>query len=930
MNAAFKTHWKWALALGSALTLAVALVVGGGARSEAELIAAARAQMQRKDLAAASIHLKTLLQSNPTSGEARFLLGKVLADSGDLAGAETEFRRALDASYPVDEVGPVLASVLNEQQKPGALLLEFAQLDLKSASAAAELKAQVAAAYIANNDFHGAEQAINQSLQSRADHVPALILSARLMAGRGDLAAAQKQAQKLLTQAPDLGSTWLLKGDLHRDEVPAQLAAAAEAYRQALRLQPGQVQAHVALLSLLISQRQFDAANTQWIEMKKALPLHAQTLSFEGMLALQRGDAARAREVAQLLLAAAPDNPRVLMMAGQAEHLLGAMQQAEATLAKVVQLTPEAAAPRRLLATVHLETGQSDKALQTLKPLLSPKVGDAQAQALAGRAQLIAGDVKSAQASFAQALKLDPNDKQVRTSLALSRLGKGNEALNELADIAKTDDGSTADLAIISARMARRELDEALAAVNTLAAKQPKLPLADVLRGRIALMRQDAGLATQAFEAALAKDPTHYPAVASLSALDLAQGKPDSAKARFEALLKRDPNHAQAKLSLAALAARGGQADEAQKLLTQAVSDNPGQAMAHAALIDHHLARHDFSAAVATGQASVAAVPNNIELLDRLGRALLANGDPHQARLTFNSMGKLQPNSPLPQVRLAELHLSQHRLDEAWESARRALAAAPQSLPVQQLVIGIALRHKRGAEALVIARKIQAQRPNEAVGHLLEGEIELAQAHPDAAAAAFRKAIAKADSVTATSRLHLALTQSKKQAEAEALAKRWMEAHPNDTAFMMHLAEVAASQDRQDEAEARYREVLKREPDNVLALNNLASLLIKAGKPGARALAERATKLAPRQAELLDTLALAHAQEKDLVKAIDLQAQAVGLAPSSGALRLQLAKFYLERGDVDMARAELDRLARMGGAFDKQAEVKVMLKNLSS
>ena len=61
----------------------------------------------------------------------------------------------------------------------------------------------------------------------------------------------------------------------------------------------------------------------------------------------------------------------------------------------------------------------------------------------------------------------------------------------------------------------------------------------------------------------------------------------------------------------------------------------------------------------------------------------------------------------------------------------------------------MALREKRPAQALTIARTVQSQRGNDAVGHLLEGEIELAQKNFDAAAAAFRKALAKPDSAAA-------------------------------------------------------------------------------------------------------------------------------------------------------------------------------------
>lgn len=48
-------------------------------------------------------------------------------------------------------------------------------------------------------------------------------------------------------------------------------------------------------------------------------------------------------------------------------------------------------------------------------------------------------------------------------------------------------------------------------------------------------------------------------------------------------------------------------------------------------------------------------------------------------------------------------------------------------------------------------------------------------------------------------------------------------------------------------AEAYYRQVLELRPNQALALNNLAYLLVKLKKPGALPLAQRAVALAPRR-----------------------------------------------------------------------------------
>jgi Tfp pilus assembly protein PilF len=62
----------------------------------------------------------------------------------------------------------------------------------------------------------------------------------------------------------------------------------------------------------------------------------------------------------------------------------------------------------------------------------------------------------------------------------------------------------------------------------------------------------------------------------------------------------------------------------------------------------------------------------------------------------------------------------------------------------------------------------------------------------------------------------------------------------NDAVFRFYLGDVAVHQQQFVQAEARYRAVLLSQPDNALAMNNIAWLLQKQSKPGAMELAEKA------------------------------------------------------------------------------------------
>ena len=76
-------------------TAILTILLGGcGGDSPESLILSSKDYLAKNDNKAAIIQLKNALQSNPNLAEARFLLGSALLESGDIAGAEVELRKA--------------------------------------------------------------------------------------------------------------------------------------------------------------------------------------------------------------------------------------------------------------------------------------------------------------------------------------------------------------------------------------------------------------------------------------------------------------------------------------------------------------------------------------------------------------------------------------------------------------------------------------------------------------------------------------------------------------------------------------------------------------------------------------------------------------------------------------------------------------------
>jgi cellulose synthase operon protein C len=661
-------------------------------------------------------------------------------------------------------------------------------------------------------------------------------------------------------------------------------------------------------------------------------PQHPETQFFQAQFAFLERDYKKAREILQQLLRIAPTNPKLLTLAGLVDYQDGAMLQAEASLSKVLQAQPDSVMARRVLGAVFVRTGKVDKALATLAPALESRSVDAETLALAAEANLQNGDFRTADALLQRAVKLSPQDPSIRTALAVSQLAKGNAgaAFADLQAIAKTDAGTTADLALISAHLRRNELPQALEAIAALEKKQPNRPFAAFMRARVLHLQNQVGPARESFQRALAIDPGYFPAVAALATLDYAENKPDQARQRFEDFSRLDPKNYLPRLALAEVRKRAGAPPaEIGEILVAAVKAAPAESPPRVALINHQLSLRDFKAATETAREAIAALPNSPDVLDAVGRSHLASGDINQGIATFKRLANVAPNLALPHVRLADAYVALKDPRSAIESLRRALDLQPDLLTAQRGIITLSMGAKRPQDAIDIARAVQKQRPQEPVGYIFEGDVEVLRRDYAAAIAVYRRGLQNAPVTELAIKLMRALNTAGQTAEGEKVAQEWERRHPNDAAFAFVRGDQALAQQNWAAAEQRFRSVLTQKPKDALALNNLAWLLMKQKKPGALPIAQQANELYPDRPSILDTLASALSEAGQHAKALEAQRRAIDLVPDDYALRLNLARIQIAAGDKAAAKTELERLRGLGTKFRDHAEVTELLKTLS-
>lgn len=909
-------------------TLIAGLLAGCGGDKPETLIASGKEFLAKNDSKAAVIQFKNALQQNPNLGEARFFLGKALLEEGDARGAEVELRKAYDLKFAPDLTVPLLVKAMLTIGQAKKVIDEFANLDL-GGEAAASLKTSVSLAYRSIGNREAAQAALAAALKAKPDYAPALLAEARNKFAQEDVAAATAIVNDALSSNPGDPDALLLMGYLVAFK--GDQTAAIELYRKAAKSKPEHLAAHTAIFSALMQTGAIDDAAKQLDEMKKVAPKSLQTLYLETQLAYQRKDYKGARNISQQLLKAAPDNPLFQQIAGAIEYQLGAYAQAEILLNKALQQSPELGMARRMLVANYLRTGQPAKAIATLQPIIEKIDKDPAFLALAGDAYLQSGDPKKAEEYFAKASKLDPDNPSRRTSLALANMAQGNisAATVELEHISSSDKGTAADRALIASYLRRNELDKALQAIKVLQTKTPDDPATFSMLGRIYLAKKDTATARQNFEKALALNPAYAPAFATLAAIDIAENKPADARKRFETVLVASPNNATALLALAKLtASTGGKPEEVLALINKAISGNPTEVAPRLALIEYQLANKEPKKAVTTAQEALAAIPDVPALLDVTGKAQMQAGETNQALATYARLATLQPTSPLAEMRIAEIHFAAKNNEEAAKSLRKALTIKPDLLEAQRNLILVHLASGKPKEALSVARDVEKQRPKEATGYILEGDIQVSQKQWSEAVTSYRTGLKLAPSTELAIRLHKTLLTAQNTGEADKFANEWIKAHPKDLGFRLRLGDVATARKDYPAAIQHYRSVVDQQPDNALALNNLAWATGQMKSPKAIEYAEKANKLAPNQPAFMDTLAMLMADKGDTAGAIALLHKALEIAPQAAAIRLNLVRVLISAGKKDEARSELETLAKLGDAFPAQDEVVRLQKSL--
>ncbi|MCP4043864.1 MAG: tetratricopeptide repeat protein, partial [Gammaproteobacteria bacterium] len=204
------------------------------------------------------------------------------------------------------------------------------------------------------------------------------------------------------------------------------------------------------------------------------------------------------------------------------------------------------------------------------------------------------------------------------------------------------------------------------------------------------------------------------------------------------------------------------------------------------------------------------------------------------------------------------------------------------------------------------AAQLQKHSPKDPYGYLLQGEVLMASGQPQEAIAAYKKAQELGDSTEVTIKLYSAYRSMEEDTQGIELLKNRLKDNPRDQGARLALATGHQETGKLDAAMTEYRKILDVNPNNPVALNNLAWLYHERNDKKALEIAELAHQAAPENGPILDTVGWLRFHNGKLEQALKALEKAVDKTPDNPEIRYHLAAALAKAGDKSQAKAALE------------------------
>lgn len=717
---------------------------------------------------------------------------------------------------------------------------------------------------------------------------------------------------------------------------------AAIQFGNAVQIDPRYTDAHYQLAQTLLKLQQWTSAFQELSRTVDLQPENYQARIDMANLLIAGRDLKQAKEQTDILLQKQPNNPQVHVAAA---NLLAAQDDpsdAIQEMQKAIALGPDRWDSYLDLAFLQMRTNQPDAAESNFKKALAVNPKAMQAQLALGAYYQSRSRFSEAEQQFRNAAVVDAKDPDPRAALARLYMSEGKKAeTEELLKQTKKDfpDNSIGYRMLGDFYFASGELDKATDEYGSLYRDHPKdlqvkknyiqllilknrLPEASKLndeflktnandndaliyRGQIQLREGHATDATQTLQTALKNDPDSAVAHYHLGVAFDQMGNLERAEDEWRTAVRLRPDLIEAQRSLAAADLRKGDMPALEQTATQIIALQPASPDGYAMRAVSNLNRKQYAKAEEDIRKALDIAPQSAVGYIQLGNLKLVQNKFSDAEKAFQEALDRDADSRDALRGLMNTYLAQNQVDKAVATANAQIAKSPNNSGFYDLLGTTLFNNKKdlnGAEAAL--KKAAELDKNNSDALLKLGQVQAAKGSTDQAIATYQQSIKD---------------------------------NPRQVGFYIVMGELYESKQDWNNAKDAYQRALGISPDNPLASNNLAYVMLQSGGnvDVALSLAQTARRGMPDSPNAADTLGWVYYQKGAYQSAIDLFEEALKLdeknkAPASATVHYHLGLAYQKTGHPDLAKQHLERVLKINPNYSDAGDVKKQLAALKS
>jgi putative PEP-CTERM system TPR-repeat lipoprotein len=456
----------------------------------------------------------------------------------------------------------------------------------------------------------------------------------------------------------------------------------------------------------------------------------------------------------------------------------------------------------------------------------------------------------------------------------------------------------------------------------------PESPVAYNLTGLAFLAEGESDKARGRFQKALELDPEFATAALNLARIEVAADNLDGAQQQYESVLSKKPGHLGAMLGLAALAERREDPDAMVSWLEKAQEANSDSVQPGLLLARHYISKKEALRALAVVNNLARSFPDNAQVLELLARAQSLAGESANAMRTFEQLAQLRPNDPNLHYLLGGGKWKAEDLYGAKDAFRKAISLKPDFINARVALASVELQDGRVGDALTIAKKLQQDFPDAAIGYQLEGRAYLSQDRPEEALTAFETGYSKEKGAEVMRQLANAYAEAGRRADAIELLEDWTAENPKDLGALGMLAMHYQQGGRDSDAIKAYETLVDGGVEDVVVLNNLAWIYHQAGDPRALETAKKAFDLDSDRPEVADTYGWILVQSGKVQEGLPVLQQAYVSYPTQTEIGYHVAVGLSKADRAEEAVKVLRRLLRENPNFPQAEDAKALLSEL--